>query len=273
MLLLISVILISSTLSFSQFQTEWFPSDLNIQPFKANFLEAGTGALFSLDENKVRLDIGRSQDVIQIQAADLTLSVGADFFTYTRLRSAENFKFPVETIDYLFGINAGYKKYLYGTEFGLRFRFSHISAHLVDGQYDEQNAEWRDGRNPFVFSKEFIELIPYYKINSFRVYAGLTYIFHIIPSQINKGIYQAGFDFYAVQLITDDISPFVAYDFKLNGIDSYVGNNTITAGLKFGKWNKRGLSLHFTYIAGKSVHGEYYDLTENYASIGFNLDL
>ena len=273
MRLIISAILIISSISYSQNNNVWFPTDLNIQPFTANFLEPKAGALFALDENKIRLDIGTSQDVVQFNFENLTLSAGVDLFTFTRLRSGENFKFPVETIDYMFGINAGYKRNICENEIGLRFRFSHISAHLVDGQFDEQNFEWRNGRNPFVFSKEFVELFPYYRINTLRFYAGFTYILHIIPTGIKKGIYQVGFDYYALPLSTELFTPFVAYDFKLNGIDTYVGNNTITAGLKFGKWNEKGFSIHFTYIAGKSVHGEYHDLTENYANIGFNLDI
>lgn len=267
------ILLLLTSISFPQQTTNWFPSELNIQPFTANFIEPKAGFVFGLDENKIRLDIGTSQDIVHLIDQDFTISFGADLFTYTRLRSTSDFKFPVETIDYLFGINAGYKKILCENEIGLRFRFSHISAHLVDGQYDEQESEWRDGRNPFVFSKEFVEIFPYYRINSFRFYAGLTYIFHIIPENIKKGIYQVGFDYYALPIATGVFTPFVAYDFKLSGIETYSGNNIITAGVKFGKWNKKGFSIHFTYISGKSVHGEYYDLSENYTNIGFNLNL
>ena len=271
----ILVILISlSNIVFAQWKQELFPSHLNIQPFTANFLEPKAGFLFALNQNNLRLDISSSRDIIQFSKDQEMISVGADLFTFTRLRSTDNFKFPVETIDYLFGLNAGYKKTLcQDNEYGLRFRLSHISAHLVDGQFDLQNEQWRNGRQPIVFSKEFIELFPYYKINSLRFYLGFTYIFHIIPAEIKKEIYQAGFDYYATQLGSESVTPFVAYDFKLNGINKYIGNNTISAGIKFGKWNERGFSIYYSYISGKSVHGEYFDLSENYSSIGFNFDL
>lgn len=270
---LILAILFFSSLNYSQQITNWFPDKLNIRPFTANFLEPKAGAMFALNQNKIRLDIGMSQDIVHLKYPFYTLSFGADLFTYTRLRSTENFKFPVETIDYLFGLNAGYKRIIDDNEIGLRFRFSHISAHLVDGQFDEQTNQWREERNPFVFSKEFIEIFPYYRMNSLRIYAGLTYIFHIIPSEIKKGIYQIGFDYYVLPLSTELFTPFAGYDFKLNGTESYFGNNTITAGLKFGNWDEKGLSIHFTYISGNSVHGEFYNIKENYANIGFNLDL
>jgi hypothetical protein len=267
------LIILYTTVSYSQWKHELFPSGLNIQPFTANFLEPKAGFLFSTNENKIRLDISTSRDIVNWRDDDETISIGADLFTFTRLRSTDDFKFPVETIDYLFGLNAGYKKKFNDDEFGLRFRLSHISAHLVDGQYDSQNQQWRQKRNPFVFSKEFVELFTYYRINTFRAYTGLTYIFHIIPQEIKKGNIQLGFDYFATQIGTDYLTPFIAYDFKLSGNEKYIGNNIFSAGIKFGKWNQRGISLYYTYISGKSIHGEYFDLNENYSNIGFNFEL
>jgi hypothetical protein len=268
------ILIFLSNIGFAQWKQELFPSKLNIQPFAANFLEPKAGFLTALNQNHLRLDISTTRDLAHWSKEDEMISVGADLFTFTRLRSTNDFKFPVETIDYLFGLNAGYKNRLCeNNEVGLRFRLSHISAHLVDGAFDLQNNQWRNDREPIVFSKEFIELFPYYRINSLRFYLGFTYIFHIIPNEIKKGIYQAGFDYYATEIGSDFVTPFVAYDFKLNGINKYVGNNIISAGIKFGKWNERGFSLYYTYISGKSIHGEFFDLNENYSSIGFNFDL
>lgn len=267
-------LLLFTSISFAQWQHELFPSNLNIQPLTANLLEPKAGFLFSMDNNKLRLDISTSRDLVKWYDNNETISIGADVFTFTRLRSTDDFKFPVETIDYLFGLNAGYKKQLTNSnEFGLRFRLSHISAHLVDGQYDAQNKQWREGREPFVYSKEFIEFFPYYRLNTFRIYTGLTYIFHIIPEDIKSFNVQVGFDYFATQFGNDLLTPFLAYDFKLAGDTKYVGNNIISAGIKFGKWNQRGISLYYTFISGKSIHGEYFDMNENYSAIGFNFEL
>ena len=266
--------IVFTTVSFSQWQHELFASDLNIQPFTANFLEPKAGFLITTNENWLRLDISTSRDIINWHNDVETISIGADVFTFTRLRSTDNFKFPVETIDYLFGFNGGYKKKICNdNEYGIRFRLSHISAHLVDGQYDAQSQKWRDGRDPFVFSKEIIELFPYFRIDTFRGYIGLTYIFHVIPDKIKKGNFQIGFDYFVTQFGNDFLTPFIAYDFKLAGNEEYIGNNIVSAGIKFGKWNQKGLSLYYTYISGKSIHGEYFDLNENYSSIGFNFEL
>ena len=271
-LIIIPVIFLS--VSFAQTKTDWFPAEMNLQPFIANIIEARSGTMFALGENQLRLDIGTSRDILWLKGTNDNISFGFDLFTYTRLRKESNFKFPVETIDYMFGINSAYKKSFKGKEAGIRFRFSHISAHLVDGSYDAKSGTWKDGHEPLVFSKEFFELFPYYKIAGFRVYLGLTYIFHIIPENINKGVYQVGFDYYILPLSNGTITPFIAYDFKLNGVnDVYAGNNVIKAGVKFGNPFSRGFSIMFSYIAGRSIHGELFDLKENYVNFGINLDL
>lgn len=252
----------------------WFPSDINIQPFTANMLEPKAGFLISTDNNKLRLDISTSRDIIHWADDNSVISIGADVFTFTRLRSNDDFKFPVETIDYLFGVNAGYKKHLDSdNEIGFRFRLSHISTHLVDGQYDAQTQKWREGREPFVYSKEFMELFPYYRYKSIRAYLGFTYIFHIIPAELKKINMQFGFDYFAAEIGTELFTPFVAYDFKLNGIDKFIGNNIISVGVKFGNWQARGLSFYYSYISGASIHGQLFDLRENYSNIGFNFEL
>ncbi len=270
---LISVILIFATSNFAQIKKEWFPAGLNIQPFTANLLEARDGAAYLLNRKKIRLDIGTSTDIYRINYGNSVLSFGGDLFTFTRLRSENNFRFPVETIDYFFGVNSGYKIIDGSRQYGFRFRLSHISAHLVDGRYDALSNSWRANLKPFIYSREFVELFPFYKINGFRMYAGLTYLFHVIPKNIGRGIYQVGFDYYLPSLISKNISPFIADDFKLSSIDKYFGNNIICAGIKFGKYDSRGFSIRLSYYSGKSIHGELYFLTENYATIGINLDL
>ena len=68
-------------------------------------------------------------------------------------------------------------------------------------------------------------------------------------------------------------TPFLAYDFKLTGIDEYSGNNIISAGIKFGRPESRGFSILASYFSGKSVHGEFYYFNESYFTIGINLDI
>ncbi len=263
----------SITSVFAQSSQQWFSSELNVKPYIANFYEPKAGTSFSLYEQFLRLDIGTTQDIYSIQDSINTYSFGADLFTYTRLRSENDFKFPVETIDYFFGVNFGFKHLTQNGNYGLRFRLSHVSAHLVDGLYDGQNNDWRNGLSPFVFSKEFIELFPFYQYKNLRTYLGLTYILHVIPEIIGKGIYQFGFDYHLTQLSFGDFTPLVAVDYKISSTSEYAGNIITTIGMKFGKVNSKGFSILFTYYNGKSIHGELFNRYEKYSTIGFNVDL
>jgi len=274
-LLLSVLIIIEFSISVTaQWENNWFPSELNIQPFTANLYEPRAGFMFALTEKKLRLDIGTSKDFFHYQSKNNSFSFGADLFTYTRLRSEGSFKFPVETIDYFFGLNCGYKIHSNKGEIALRFRISHISTHLVDGSFDNSGGIWKDGREPFVYSREFLEIAPYYRVSRFRVYSIITYNFHVIPEIIDNGMFQVGFDYYFVDKGRRMIHPFVAYDFKLTGIDGiYSGTSIAKAGIKFGYPLLDGLSVLISYISGKSIHGMLFDTSESYFNLGFNMDI
>lgn len=261
--------------SKAQNKSEIFPDNLTVQPFTANTLEPKLGFLFQIGKNELRLDVGNSIDILRYQNdCGETFSFGADLFTYTLLRGEKNFHFPVDAVDYLFGINGTYKKIIdEQSQYGARLRISHISAHFVDGHYDGNLQQWRDGQNPRVYSREFIEVMPYYKINSLRAYAGFTYLFHVTPSTIKKDMYQVGFDYFFKNVISQYLTPFVGYDYKLIHLDQYTANHSASAGIKFGKPEGKGLSVYLNYFSGKSIHGEYFDKNKEYAALGLNLDL
>ncbi len=267
------ILLLSFSLINAQQKVELFPAGLTINPFAANTLEPKLGFLFHSSENELRLDIGNSMDVVRITNGKYTYSFGADLFTYTRLSKEGDFHFPVDAVDYLFGINSAYKIKLGRYELGARLRLSHISAHIVDGHYDNTLLTWKNNHPPRVYSREFLEFMPYVKVRSLRVYAGLTYIFHIDPKTIKKDNYQFGFDYYLPFKPLDVINPYIGYDFKLIHLNSYTGNNSIVAGVKLGHRYGRGFSIYYQYYAGNSVHGEYFDSKVAYSAIGINLDL
>lgn len=252
---------------------EVFPDDLNVQPFTANFLEPKLGFLFNTNNKSLRLDVGNSLDVFRKHLNENeVIAVGADLFTYSRLRSEKDFKFPVETIDYLFGLNFTYKKTTEQLEYGARFRLSHISAHLVDGRYNKSNSEWIDNQPPFVFSKEFLELMPYIKYLGVRVYAGIAYNYHIEPKILGSGNYQIGFDYFYADFL-EKFSPFIGYDFRYTDITKYEPIHSFSVGIKTGKMKGKGLSIYLNYYSGKSIHGEFFNHNVSNSSIGFNLDL
>ncbi len=253
---------------------EVFPGNLLFQPLTANFLEPRMGFQFTVSQNDLRLDVGNSMDIIQYSLkCGTSFSAGADFFTYTMLRGESDFHFPVDAVDYLFGLNFAYQKPLKNAEIGGRLRISHISAHFVDGHYDNPTGRWYDNRGPIVYSREFVELIQYYKYKGLRGYAGFTYLFHVDPADINKDIYQLGFDYYAKGLLTEHFTPFAGYDLRAIDISEGYYNHSVSLGIKYGNANGRGFSIYYNYYSGKSIHGEYFDVDREYSAIGIMFDL
>ncbi len=263
-----------SSLNIARGKVKYFPATILTQPFTANIIEPRTGFNFHFNNN-LGLNIGTSLDIVHFEDGKTTYSFGADFFTFTRLRREKNFHFPVDAVDYLFGVNFNYKKNISTLESaGLRIRLSHISAHFVDGHFDPSINNWRNSRPPIVYSREFIEFSPYYKINNLRFYGTIAYIFHIDPKNIGKDYYQLGFDYYFKGFFnTRLVTPFVAYDFKLVHLFKYFGNHSFFAGVKFGHSERKGFSIFFNYYAGKSFRGEYYNVNRQYFAFGINMDL
>lgn len=268
----IFVLLFAFTTIISSQEIYFFPKGLNIQPFTANELEPRLGFSFKTNVNELRLDIGNSVDLISFKTKKHNYTFGADLFTWTLLRQESNFHFPVDAVDYFFGINFGIVEYSKYYNYGFRLRVSHISAHLVDGHFDKTNNQWIDNKLPRVYSREFLELFPFIELNSLRIYSGVTYLFHTDPLVNYKLFYQFGFDYFKKDLISSGVLPFISADIKLDQNGSKKFNQSYYAGIKFGEDKGKGIKIYYSYKNGMSLHGEYFDVEEIYSSIGLTID-
>jgi len=253
------------------------------RPLLADPLEPRIAVMPWLDDEFLRLDIGTSADLYQ--SSDGRLAFGIDFGTYTLLQSEDNFKFPVDAIDYLFGINASWKQALENEnmpfdELSARFRISHISAHFEDGHYDEVAGEWINEEAspfgiPFTFSREFINLVLALSSENYRIYLGYQYLFHTIPDTINRHALQAG-----VEIDTPGHT-YLAADFKLlpewsdemNRTDGFRGTWNLQAGWRLTALGLENLRLAYNYSNGMSRHGMYFYDNESFSSLGLLVDL
>jgi hypothetical protein len=271
----LSLLVFSATM-FSQ-QPHGHPAGrLLFPPLQAHHVEPRMGASKLNGEDRLRLDIGNAVDLWNFaddQSGSL-FAVGADFFTWTSLRQDKDFHFPVDAVDYLFGVNASWRMPLNDQlTAGARFRLSHISAHLVDGSYDKSTSSWREGREPLVYSREFFDLIASLDVgDNLRVYAGGQYVYHIDPADLGKLGVQAGVEASSVNVLAQGVHLYAAYDFRTIDIHAVTGAHAIQAGVKFGTWRGTGLNVFLTFYRGKSQHGEYHDLTWSYWGPGFTVD-
>ena len=270
LLLIIPHIIFGKNTAVKNDSLYFFTSNTLYVPVEASIIEAKNGVTKFIDSKYLTLNIGVSFDLIGLKAKKNTFSFGIDFFTFSNLRSEDNFKFPVDAIDYLFGVNFNLKRNLSERNvLTSRFRISHISSHFEDGHvYDRTDTIF----TPYVFSKEFLELsvMSNYRINSelyFKSMLGINYIFHAIPDEISSFSGQLGLELR--YYITKFLNFYISNDVILASVNSVSNlNESFETGLSFGNINSRALSLYFDYYDGQDYKGQYYGKYLNYTGLG-----
>jgi hypothetical protein len=241
----------------------WSPSGLLFQPLRAHIFEPRMGILYQADNDMLRLDIGNSTDLVAWHPEGAEYRMGADFFTYTRLRSEGRFKFPVETTDFYFGINFAAKYATGDNAVSARVRVAHISSHLSDG--------YNGNRSSFVYSREFVDVTGAYELGSLRLYAGANFLFSSIPDAFGIVTPQLGFD--VSHPLAEELTLVGGYDLRFTTVnEATTAVHSAQAGLKLGKQFGSGLLLNGYFYHGKSIHGMFYDLNDSYAGIGIQVD-
>jgi hypothetical protein len=245
-------------------------------PLIAHHVEPRMGMSRLIGEGRLRLDIGNSIDVLRREqvAGNAIVAVGADFFTWTSLRQETDFHFPVDAVDYLFGLNASYLRPLNAeVTVSARMRFSHISAHLVDGSYQKEQGSWRDDQLPRVYSREYVECIGAIDLHRMlRVYAGGQYIYHIDPAFLGQWTAQIGAEAVWKNAPGCAIHPYIAVDIRYHEITEWSAATQVQLGIKAGEWRGTGINLFLALYHGKSQHGEYFDRTWSYWGPGVNIE-
>lgn len=252
-------------------------------PLLADPLEPRIAVMPWLDDDFLQLDIGTSADLYQSE--DDRFAVGIDFATFSLLGRDDDFKFPVDTIDYLFGVSFSWKHPLKNDslpfdDLSARLRVSHISAHFEDGHYDEEADEWINEDDcpfgiPFTYSREFINLVLALSSEDYRVYLGYQYLFHTIPDDISRHSLQAGLE------LSTPGNTYLAADFKLlpewndelDKTDGFHGTWNLQAGWRLTGLGLENVRIAYNYYNGMSRHGMYFYDDESFNSLGFIVDL
>lgn len=244
------------------------------EPPVAAQIEGRIGTLYQTNVNKLRLDIGNSFDLTTaFHSNKLKVNIGADLMTFTRLRSVGQFKFPVETTDYYFGINSTFiLKSENDSYWTSRVRVAHISSHLIDGLAKNRIFE----QMPFVYSREFIDLIFAFNLHKkdkvkLKIYGGSNFIFSYLPKNINLIEPQLGFDL-KHKLLSQNLEFVVAYDIRLLGQDNnYIGSNSLQTGINYLTSETKSIFFGYYYYSGQSMHGMFLKEYDRYHGIGIQL--
>lgn len=272
-------LLLLSSLCYSQSYREkdslyFLTSDLLFVPLKSSIIESKMGFTKFIDKKYLKLDIGASFDLAGLKTKNAKYSLGIDFLTFSNLRNEDNFKFPVDAIDYMFGLNVNFKKELSrDNTISGRLRFSHISSHLEDGHiYENTDTMF----TPFVFSKEFIDAAVMDEFGiadnfSVKGLAAINFIFHAIPEDMSKLSGQLGIEMRYFFL--EFLSVYLSNDVTIASVNSSTNvNESFEGGVSFGRKKSRALSLYFDYYDGQDYRGQYYGRYLNYKGLGMRFE-
>ncbi|UWX57209.1 DUF1207 domain-containing protein [Chlorobaculum sp. MV4-Y] len=256
--------------------------DTLFEPLVADPMEPRIAVMPMLGKKKLQLDIGTSADLYQNDSK--TFAVGIDFATWSLLNRTSNFKFPVDCIDYMFGINTTFRQQIKDSalpfdEASVRVRLSHISAHFEDGHTDD-NGDWLHPEEspfgiPFTYSREFVNVTGALSAPGRRVYLGYQYLYHTLPDKISPSSFQAGVE------IGLPANAYVAADFKLlpkwdwneGKTDGYRGTWNLQAGMRLTSIGLKNVRVAANYFSGMSRHGMYFYKPESFTTLGMIVDL
>ncbi|NTW51132.1 MAG: DUF1207 domain-containing protein [Chlorobiaceae bacterium] len=257
--------------------------DTLFEPLLADPMEPRIAVMPKLDKKQLQLDIGQSADLYQNK--ERTFAVGIDFGTWSMLNRTNDFKFPVDCIDYQFGLNTSFRHQLKESllpfdEANVRVRLSHISAHFEDGHYDSAAHQWiNPGESPFgipfTYSREFVNITGALSSPGKRVYLGYQYMYHTIPSRISPSSFQAGAE------IGLPANIYLAADCKLLPVwknstgktDTYRGTWNLQAGMRLKSIGLESVRVAANYYSGMSRQGVYFYKPESFTTLGVIVDL
>lgn len=243
-----------------RWKDHWIPTWMEM---RGSFLEPNRFVTaFDFKPGWWRLEAGYGAEFVRIS----TVSLGAEALIWSGLKAYSDFRFPVQTADYFFGVYSIFPLPLFGNNtrpWRMRFRVSHISSHLVDG------AKEIVGGQSSHFSREFISLESLFdetKRNSFRLSLGVKYVFHQVADNEQRLQFPGALDFI---LFNDDITQFFATLSSAAGptLAAYSASLTIR---HISGWQKIS-DLYAEYHTGRTRYGALGSLKADGFEIGIRI--
>jgi hypothetical protein len=262
----------------------FLPGQLLVQPLMAHYQEPRVGVRKQIGSANLKLDIGSTLDVVEYSISSekrKRMRAGIDFFTYALSTSANGLRLQIDAVDGFFGGHVSYQSWDDVTAFSLRLRLLHLSAHFLDGHLDNATGTWKGNLPPIPFTKDFGEIIGAFEFPweslSVKVYSGFSYATLIRPENIERVGTIHGAEVHTTNTLGTafgkPFSLFMADNFTLVGIPSYVGTNNLEMGVKFGEWSGSGVRCYVSYYSGLTAFSQYYNIREDEWGLGFAFDV
>lgn len=260
----------------------FLPGRTSFSPLTANYLEPRVGLRKEIASSRLKLDIGSTFDLLEYAFSNSrteTIRLGIDFFTYALTTNAEGLRLQIDAVDGIFGGHIIYQGIKPQGSLSLRLRLLHLSAHFVDGHFNNAFGGWAGGRAPIPYTRDFGELVGAYSWNTevvtVMLYSGISYATLVRPVEIKRIGSIHGLEIHTAlgSALGNPFNIFLADNLAMAGIPRYVGTNNLEFGVKFGEWNDRGVKLFFSYYSGLEIFSQYYNVRRNQWGVGFGFDV
>jgi hypothetical protein len=262
---------------------QFLPGGTLFKPIVANPQEPRVGVRKEIGSSRLKLDIGSMLDFVQIplnRSGTTNVRIGADFFTYALTTSAQGLRLQVDAVDGFFGGHIVMHTDQGERSLAIRLRLLHLSAHLIDGHFDNATGQWKNGQLPIPFTKDFGELVAAYTVplgsTPLMVYSGVSYATLVRPTDVQRLMSLHGVEIRTPASFATAFGKafelYGAYNLTLTGVPAYVGTNIIEAGLKFGTWDDIGVKFYINYVSGLEFFSQYYSVRRSMGGVGFTLD-
>ncbi len=259
----------------------FLPPGLLFLPLSANHQEPRIGLRKQAGSSRMKLDIGNSIDILAYAPAPgHAFRFGVDFFAFALTTSHQGLRLQIDAVDGFIGGHISYASLAEQSGIAARLRIMHLSAHFVDGHFDNSTGGWKDGREPVPFTKDFGELTVSYSLKgtgmNVMLYSGFSYTTLVRPTEIQRIATLHGVEVHSQNLIGPVLEKpttlYLADHFTLVGVPRYAGTNNLEFGIKFGEWASTGIRLYGSYYRGLEMFSEYYNVRTDNWGIGFAFD-
>jgi hypothetical protein len=216
--------------------------------------------LFKNNKSELEADLGGYRSVVgwrgELDGETLFVHAGIEGGAFFQMIQ-QGSKFPLDSSDGLLG--------LYGEAargpWGYQLRYTHISAHLVDGLFGV--------RSPILYTREFLSARVSRSIDWFRPYVGFQFLTHTAP-EVPKSALEVGG--YAILPAHWGVAhPYFGGDLRVRSAQE---GTTFQLGLGTALLSSQGASpllVTASYLKGHDLRGQFYD--ENTEKWLFGLDL
>jgi hypothetical protein len=234
------------------------------QELRGSFLEPNRfTTAFDFKPGWYRLEAGYGGEIARIS----TIGIGAEGLIWSGLKAFKDFRFPVQTADYFFGVYSIFPLPIWGANnleaWKMRFRLSHISSHYVDG------AGVTPTNTSSQFSREFVSLEALFdkaEKSRFRLSLGLKFVFHQVKDIEEQFQFPGVFDIIAFNKDGNQI-------FATISTASGPTLANYSAGITYRRMfeSKTNADIYAEYHAGRSRYGVYSDTKQDGFEVGIRV--